>query len=415
LAEYDRALSLKPDFAAAHSERGSLYYQMGKPESALADLESAVTLRPDDAVSLDRLGQTYLALDRTGDAVRVLRQATALSPDDSKMQLHFARALADADQTAESKTAMDRFRQMGPAVNHAVPGGLVDYLSLSPEERHADYRRRVERLVRDHPEDAAGELDYLQLLLDDGDFPRAAETAHKLAQLKALALTLASAGRELLDAGQYVPARELLEQASAGAPPAGVRLDLARAAFYVAGASEGMRLLDGVPESERGWDFYLARAEILDAAGDASAAAEALAKALGASPEAYVQAGLYLLRKGRSAEAARIGGDGVKSFPTNREILLVRAVALQMSGAPAEAQRTLEQIQNRWPEWAAAWAVDGIVLGMGGNRSEAAAALRTAIELGANMKELKAYVDAPSNAPDLVDVLTKSLRTEARR
>ena len=65
LREFDRALALNADFAAAHSARGSLYYQMGNPEAALADLEAAASLRPDDAVDLDRLGQTYLALDRT--------------------------------------------------------------------------------------------------------------------------------------------------------------------------------------------------------------------------------------------------------------------------------------------------------------------------------------------------------------
>ena len=169
LQEFDRAIALKADFPAAHSARGSLYYQMGKPEQALADLEAAAAQRPGDAVSLDRLGQTYLALDRANDAVRVLRRAAALAPDDSKTQLHLARALADAGEAAESKAAMDRFRQLGPVVNKAVPGGLVDYLSLTPEQRRADYRARVEKLVREHPADSAALVTYLRLLLEEGE------------------------------------------------------------------------------------------------------------------------------------------------------------------------------------------------------------------------------------------------------
>jgi Flp pilus assembly protein TadD len=418
LVEYDRALELKADFGAVHSERGSLYYQMGKPEAALPDLEAAVTLRPDDAVSLDRLGQTYLALDRAGDAVRVLRRATALSPDDSKMQLHLARALADNGQTAESKVAMDRFRQLGPVVNRAVPGGLVDYLSLTPEERRADYRRRVDRLVREHPEDTAGQLDYLQLLLDDGDWRRAAETAHKLAELKAPASTLASAGRALLDAGQFVPARELLEQAAA-APPDGVQLDLARAAFYASGPTEGMRMLDRVPDSARGWAFYLGQAEMLDAAGKAQDAAASLDRALHASPDQpapYVQACLYLLRKGRAGDAVRVSGEAAKGLPQNREILLVRAVALELSGSGIDGHLILEQVENRWPEWAPAWAADGVMSGIHGRRNEAIASLRTATALGANMKELKTYLDeisvgSQAAPPDLILVLTRLLRS----
>jgi tetratricopeptide (TPR) repeat protein len=407
LREYDRALQLKPDFGAAHSERGSLYYQMGKPETALSDLESAAALRPDDPVSLDRLGQTYLALDRPADAVHVLRRAVSLSPDDSKMQLHFARALADNGRPAESKEAMDRFRQLGPAVNRAVPGGLVDYLSLTPEERHADYRRRVERLVRDHPDDAAGQLDYLQILLDDGDSARAAETARKLAQLKPSGEVLAKAGRVLLGAGQYALARELFAQTS------GTQLDLARAAFYASGPGEGLRLLDGVPGSARGWEFYLARAEMLDAQGNTPESTAALAQVLRAWPRpagAYVQACLFLLRKGRMDEAVRVGGEGAKTFPESREMLLARAVSLELAGA-GDAHTALEQIQNRWPEWGPAWAVDGVIAGKHGRRDEAVASLRTALTLGAG-KELKAYLDAlaagaQAPPPNLLDVVPR--------
>jgi tetratricopeptide (TPR) repeat protein len=417
LVEYDRALALKPDFGVAHSERGSLYYQMGKPEAALPDLEAAVALRPDDAVSLDRLGQTYLAVDRASDAVRVLRRASALSPDDSKMQLHLARALSEDGQAAESKIAMDRFRQLGPAVNHAVPGGLVDYLSLTPEERRVDYRRRVERLVREHPEDAAGQSDYLQLLLDDGDSRQAAEVARTLRELKPSATVLGNAGRALLEAGQYVPARDLLERAAAAEPNAGgVQLDLARAAFHASGSAEGMRLLDGVPDSARSWDFYLARAEMQDAAGNASEAAAALAQALRASPgqaDPYVQVCLFLLRKGRISEAAQVSGEALEALSEDREILLLRAVVLQLSGDAEAARSVLDRIQNRWPEWAAAWAAEGIVLGKEGHRNEAIASLRTAAALGANSKELKNYLDQLTTGgeaapPDLILVLTKS-------
>jgi hypothetical protein len=313
---------------------------------------------------------------------------------------------------------MDRFRQLGPAVNHAVPGGLVDYLSLTPEERRADYRRRVERLVREHPEDTAGELDYLQLLLEDGESSRAVVTARQLAALKPSATVLAQAGRALLEAGQYVSARELLEQAAAAAPSAAVQLDLARAAFEASGSAEGLRLLDGVPGSGRGWDYYLARAEMLDAAGSAPEASTALAQALRESPgqaAPYVQACLFLLRKGRTGDAVRVSGEAAKVFAQDRDVLLVRAVALELSGDTAGAQNMLEQVQNRWPEWAAAWAADGIVLGTHGRRNEALASLRTAVALGANSKELKNYLERLSTGPqaqppDLISVFTRFVR-----
>ena len=173
LAHLDRAVALKPDFAAALSARGALYYQQGKPEAAVTDLESAAKLRPDDATNLDRLGQTYLALDRAADAVGVLRRAAELEPAESRIQLHFARALADAGQPEESKVVMERFRQLGPAAKNGVPAGLVEFLALSPVQRRADYRSRVEKAVGEHPDDASAQLAWLKLLLEDGNAAQA--------------------------------------------------------------------------------------------------------------------------------------------------------------------------------------------------------------------------------------------------
>jgi len=414
LAEFDRALALKSDFAAAHSARGSLYYQMGKPEAALADLEAAASLRPDDAVSLDRLGQTYLSLDRAGDAARVLRKAAALTPDDSKTQLHLARALADAGEAAESKAAMERFRQLGPVVNKAVPGGLVDYLSLTPEQRRADYRRRVERLVREHPDDAAAEVTYLRLLLEEGEPAHAAEIAGKIVALKPPAAVLADAGRALLAAGQYARAQELLEKASASTPFADLQLDLAIAVFHAAGPAEGTRLLNQVPDSARGGDYYLARAEMLDASGNPTESAAAMQKALAPSQgqgSLYLRAGAFLLRKGRTEDVLRVSGEAVKALPQDRQILLLRAVALEGAARTSEAERLIEQIQNRWPEWQTAWAAHGIILGAHGHHDDACAALRTAVALGENSAEVKQYLEkistgAESKPPDLQRLLS---------
>ncbi len=167
-AELDRAIALKPDFAAAMSARGGVLYQQGKLDAALKDLEAAAKLPPDDALTLDRLGQTYSGLDRPQDAVRVLRRAAELAPTDSKTVLHLARALADAGLAEESKAAMERFRQLGPATKGGVPAGLVDYLAMSPEQRKADYRARVEKAYRESPDDPTAQVHYLKLLLEDG-------------------------------------------------------------------------------------------------------------------------------------------------------------------------------------------------------------------------------------------------------
>ena len=395
LVHLDKALALEPDFAAAHAARGSLYYQLGKPASALGDLEAAAALQPNDAAGLDRLGQTYLALDRPADAVRVLRRAAALAPDDSKTQLHFARALADAGETAESKTVMDRFRQLGPAAKKGVPGGFVDYLSMTPEERHADYRRRVEKMVREHSTDGAAQLSYLKLSLQDGQVETAVAAARRLAALPPSAPLLVDAGRALLESKQYRPAMELLQRAVAAGAPA--QLDLAIAAFHSGGAVEGLRRLEGVPESARGGDFHLARAEMLDAAGDAAGSAAALDRALAAAPgqpALYRQAAAWLLSENRVQEALPMLRGAARALPREREISLLAAIAMELAGQFDDGARLLNELQARWPEWHPAWAAQGIVLASHGHFAEAHRALETAAALGAHGPQVRAYLAA---------------------
>ena len=50
LEHLDQALALQADYLPARAARGSLYYQMGKPESALTDLEFVAARQPDDSI-----------------------------------------------------------------------------------------------------------------------------------------------------------------------------------------------------------------------------------------------------------------------------------------------------------------------------------------------------------------------------
>jgi predicted Zn-dependent protease len=360
---------------------------------------------------MDRLGQTYLALDRPADAAGILRKAAVLSPDDSKIQLHLARALADIGAAAESKVAMDRFRQLGPVVAKSVPGGLVDYLSLTPEQRRADYRARVERMVREHPQDAAGQLTYIRLLLEDGKPAQAVDTARKLFALKPAPALLAEAGRALLQAREYAAARDLLQQIPA-ASAAEVQLDLAIAAFHASGAGDGIALLDRIPESARNADFYLAQFEMTESLGKTQEAAAALQQALTASPTTpglYLQASAFLLGRGRTADALRVSDEGLTALPQSRQILLLKAITLDRAGSVEEAQQVLELVESRWPEWPQAWLAAGVILSSRG-RPEGLRSLDTAIALGAGTPEVRGYRDALSagtaaRPPDLLQIL----------
>jgi len=395
---FDKALELDPNYAPARTARGSLYYQEGNPAAAAKDLEIAARLRPDDAAGLDRLGQAYRALDRTADAVRVLRKAAELAPGDSKTLLHFARALADAGKTEESKAVMDRFRELGPEKRRSLPAGFVEYLNLTDEQRHADYRARVEKEVRNHPNDAAAQVAWMKLLIEDANWDRVAETARGVAGLKPGVAVLDDAGRALLGAKQYGLAREVLKQAAAAAPSsdiqrasdiqaaADIQLDLAIAAFSGGDAAQALQEMDRIPERARGGDYHLARAQMLGALSKTEEALAAIDQALRsapARPDFYRQATAFLTQNNQTPEALRFLEQGARLLPGNREILLLKAGTLELAGQADDAGHLLSEIQSRWPEWYPAWVVHGIVLKTHNHPDEARRALETAAALGA--------------------------------
>ncbi|HEY6291985.1 MAG TPA: tetratricopeptide repeat protein [Terriglobia bacterium] len=359
LVHLNKALELKPDYAAALSARGGLYYQEGKPELAVKDLEYAVSLQPDDAATLDRLGQTYQALERMADAVRVLRRAAEQAPEDSRIILHFGRSLAEVGQAEESKKVMDRFRQLGPEKSKSVPAGLVEYLSLAPEQRRAEFRARVQNAVRDHRDDPSAQTEYLKVLLQDGRADQVAAVAGRIAAMKPGATVLAQAGHALLVASYYALAKGLLEQA--GTAGGDVTLDLALATLHTT------------------------------AAPDPAAISTAL-RASGNPPDLYLRETAFLVKQGRVQEALRLIDDAARSLPENREILLMKATTLDLAGQTGDSGRLLQEIQSRWPEWSAARVAHGVLLNTHQHYDEARQVLELAVALGARNAETYFYL-----------------------
>ncbi|HUP03599.1 MAG TPA: tetratricopeptide repeat protein [Bryobacteraceae bacterium] len=397
LSELDKAVSLKPDFAEARSTRGSVYYQQGKADVALADLEFAAAHLPSDAVTLDRLGQAYAALDRSADAVKALSEAVKLDPSDSTMQLHYARALADSGRTKEYEAAMDRFRQMDSARKSAVPAGFVDYLGMTPEERRANYRQRVEETIAKNPTDGPAQLRDLQLELDDGHMDRAADAARRIAALKPDPALFSDAGRALLGSNQNALAKDLLQRAMAAAPAPSpdLQLDLAIAVFRADGAAAGLARLDDMPETGRDGDYYLARAQMLNAAGKRDEAASSLEMALRASPkraDLYWQTAAVLTADRKSADALKLLDRAAAGLPDAREIPLAKAIVLELSGQTVEASKAMEAVRVRWPEWPAVWVARGIALNTQGDFVQASQSLQTAASLGARGAEAYYYL-----------------------
>lgn len=405
LSSLDKALQLKPDFVEARAARGALYYLQGKPEAAVPDLEAASGAQPDNGLILDRLGQAYRALDRLGDSIRTLRKASQLAPDEPTLILHLANALAEAGQNAESETLMGRYRQMRPT---QAPRDLMRYLSLTPEQQRADYRSRVEKAVHDNPADPNAQLHYLKLSLEDGQTDQALRTAGTIASMKASPAILADAGRAMLEARQFASSRELLEKAAADDSSGSLELPLAVAAFHSDGAAVGMKHLQQVPESGRDADYYLARAQMLDATGKSAEALASLDKALRLAPgrvEIYWQDVVFLRKDGRAKEALDLLDRAAQLNPQEPWFPVLRAALLEAGGQTEQALALLESARRHWPEVAAVWAAQGLIAAAHGPVEQARRFLETAVSLGSRSPEVWACLADTTwrSAPDHID------------
>ncbi len=335
-AHFDQAVALQPDFAPARFGRGVLNYLQGNPAAALPDLEFAAARYPDNSQVLDRLGETYTALDRPSDALKALRKASTISPNDARVLMHLSRALSKAGLNDQARDTLARFRILGPQPGNLIPlPGYLDFLSLSPEQQQAQYREAVENRIAQNPQDAALNVRYLRLLIAEGKKEDADRVAARLLNLKPPAPLAAEAGRALLDAELYADAKPLLEYAANLSRLPATQLDLALACLYIVGPQEGFAQLDRIPEAERSGDYYLARAGMLDSAGNFPDALAALQHALTAAPTRaalYRQAAVFLARHGKAADAVSLLDRAARVLPDDPTILLLRA---EITAAPA--------------------------------------------------------------------------------
>ena len=311
---------------------------------------------------------------------------------------------------------MGRYRQMRPT---QAPRDLMRYLSLTPEQQRADYRARVEKAVRDKPGDANAQLHYLKLSLEEGQTDQALKAARTIASMKAGAAVLADAGRAMLEARQFASSKMLLESAAAIDNSGGLELPLAIAAFHSAGAQEGLKHLERVPEPARNADYYLARAQMLDAAGNTAEGLASLERARRDAPdriEIYWQEVVFLKKDGRTKDALELLEGAGKSLPLQPWFPVLRAALLETGGQTEQARALLENARRRWPEVAGVWVAEGLIVAAHGSAEEGRRLLETAVSLGAHSPEVWACLadvtlrSAPGRIDDAKHAIAQALQ-----
>ena len=106
-AQYDQALTQKPDLFEALYNRGNLFLEAGRAAEALADYDKAAGLRPDMAGIWNNRGTALRRLRKPEDALASYRHATALAPGNINALTNLAIALVDLRRLDQALAASE--------------------------------------------------------------------------------------------------------------------------------------------------------------------------------------------------------------------------------------------------------------------------------------------------------------------
>jgi len=388
LEHLTRALEINPKMIVARYARAVLRYQQGEYEESLNDLKLILSTEPGNALALDMAGQNYMRLQEPEEALKFLAQAAERRPDDSKLLMHYSQALLRVGHPEEAEKVIARFKALEPeARRERALGGLFSFLDLPPELQFSRYITNLQRTVNSRPEDPAPKVRLGQALLYQGKVQAAVELFRTARQETSDPAILAECGKSLLDRELYGEASEFLEPVVAGNPPdSDLRIDLAIAVFHSRGPEAGMRVLDAMPPEQRKGDYYLLRAQLLDALKRPREAAEALNQGIRATPtrpDLYFQAALFMIDHNQVHEMLDFLASADRVVPNNPQLWLTRAIGFAVLHQTAPAAGVLTKIETQWPEWYLPYLIHGVILSYGLRGAEAKPLLHTAIALGA--------------------------------
>ena len=125
IAEFQKAVQLRPDYAEAWSDLGGMRRLALDRAGAMQALQRAVALKPDDALAQYRLGQLCLQDGQALKAVKHLKQALSYTPDDRATLYNLMLALRKTGQLEEAKPIEVRMAELQHQSDRASEVGLA--------------------------------------------------------------------------------------------------------------------------------------------------------------------------------------------------------------------------------------------------------------------------------------------------
>ena len=169
IAEYRRAIHLKPDWAPAHYNLGNALREAGRPAEAVAEFRQALALQPDYPRARLSLGATLLSAGRAREALEHLRPAVAAMPDSSEAHRALGIALSREHRQTEAIAAFREALRLDPDSAEAHNDLGVALATQGDMRAAAERFERALAIKPDHAEATHNLEAARRLMLQDGE------------------------------------------------------------------------------------------------------------------------------------------------------------------------------------------------------------------------------------------------------
>ena len=381
---YDAYVVLRPDNDTARRDRAvvnaAAYGSIAKLDEAIAELRRYVSRFPSDSDGYYKLAMVNLERDSEG-AVKLLDRAVSLQPDNASARCARGILLSQSSRLPEALTDLLRATALAPDhVGILTQLGTV-YVSLNRPQDAVPVLRRakaLEPMRRDVVMQlgralmSMGRVQEAQTVLAAVEtLPQGRATSERAPTVLEL-LSLPRADRLARRVAELIRGVELSPQ------DVDVKLRLASAlvdAGRTGQADATLRKIDGPLEN------HIEYARLLDATGRIDDARHELVRAIqtsGGSADVAHQAALLIVKWGNDKEALSV----TAKASDQPSLLMARALALERTGQPSQADIILRRSEARWPEWGGPFLLHGSLLALRGQRGPAVRMLSSAHALG---------------------------------
>jgi arylsulfatase A-like enzyme/tetratricopeptide (TPR) repeat protein len=140
VAQYEKAISIKPDYVEAHNSLGLALVRSGRIDEGIAHYETALKLRPDHAQAHNNLGAALEQKGRLAEAIAHFARAVALKPDYAGALGHLAwiRATSVEPQQRNGAEAVQLAERACAITGRSVAGHLDALAAAYAESQRFD-------------------------------------------------------------------------------------------------------------------------------------------------------------------------------------------------------------------------------------------------------------------------------------